>query len=301
MAAPSSARDGEGLSLQTLLVASAASAAAAIIVSLFWQQGTIMAAAITPVLVALLRELFHRPAKALSTARSVRRPAAASSGAGAAQVAAGSSSARTTAVYAPAPGALSGATSTGGHLREDETEPFATEPLTDETLPLDPTDATRPIAFGDGDAETRPLEGDAEAETRPLERDGHGEAQPLEPGEAETRPLADAADARTRPLADPVEGETATRPLADDGAAGRPGRGVADAHTHGPVPAARRARGVHGERGARAAFLAALRGRRVKTAIVTGLLAFLIAALVLTVPELIAGRSFTPGPGRTTL
>jgi hypothetical protein len=81
VAAPSSASGGEGLSLQTLIVASLASAGAAIIVSLFWRQGTIMAAAITPVLVALLREAFHRPAQAISSARpslhtAPRRPGA---------------------------------------------------------------------------------------------------------------------------------------------------------------------------------------------------------------------------------
>jgi hypothetical protein len=52
---------GEGLSLQTLVVAAAASAAAAVIVSHVWKDGTVIAAAMTPVIVAIVKELLQRP------------------------------------------------------------------------------------------------------------------------------------------------------------------------------------------------------------------------------------------------
>jgi hypothetical protein len=52
---------GEGLSLQTLVIAAAASAAAAVIVSHIWKDGTVIAAAMTPVIVAIVKELLQRP------------------------------------------------------------------------------------------------------------------------------------------------------------------------------------------------------------------------------------------------
>src|SRR4051812_10233161 len=60
---PSGAKEGggEGLSLQTLVLAAASSAAAAIIVSHVWKNGTVVAAAMTPVIVAILKELLARP------------------------------------------------------------------------------------------------------------------------------------------------------------------------------------------------------------------------------------------------
>ena len=42
------------LSLKTLLIAGAASAAAAFVIPLFWQPGTVFAAAMTPIIVALV-------------------------------------------------------------------------------------------------------------------------------------------------------------------------------------------------------------------------------------------------------
>jgi hypothetical protein len=50
-----------GLSLTTLLIASASAAAAAVVVPLFWQRGSIVAAAITPVIVTLVSESLKRP------------------------------------------------------------------------------------------------------------------------------------------------------------------------------------------------------------------------------------------------
>src|SRR3954447_5106654 len=60
---PSGANEGggEGLSLQTLVLAAASSAAAAIIVSHVWKNGTVVAAAMTPVIVAIVKELLARP------------------------------------------------------------------------------------------------------------------------------------------------------------------------------------------------------------------------------------------------
>src|SRR3954447_23226782 len=60
---PSGANEGggEGLSLQTLVLAAASSAAAAIIVSHVWKNGTVVAAAMTPVIVAVVKELLAKP------------------------------------------------------------------------------------------------------------------------------------------------------------------------------------------------------------------------------------------------
>jgi uncharacterized membrane protein YvlD (DUF360 family) len=52
---------GEGLSLQTLVVAALASAVAAIVVSHLWKDGTVIAAAMTPVIVAIVKEMLARP------------------------------------------------------------------------------------------------------------------------------------------------------------------------------------------------------------------------------------------------
>src|SRR3954451_21090350 len=63
MGMPSRATEGggEGLSLQTLVLAAASSAAAAIIVSHVWKNGTVLAAAMTPVIVAVVKELLAKP------------------------------------------------------------------------------------------------------------------------------------------------------------------------------------------------------------------------------------------------
>src|SRR4051795_8035155 len=63
MGMPSGAKEGggEGLSLQTLVIAAAASAAAAVIVSHVWKNGTVVAAAMTPVIVAIVKEMLARP------------------------------------------------------------------------------------------------------------------------------------------------------------------------------------------------------------------------------------------------
>jgi hypothetical protein len=63
-----------GLSLRTLLIAAAASAVAALVIPLFWRPGTVFAAAMTPIVVALVSELLHRPVDTVSSVRARRPP-----------------------------------------------------------------------------------------------------------------------------------------------------------------------------------------------------------------------------------
>ncbi len=63
-----------GLSVKTLLIAGAASAAAALVIPMLWRPGTVFAAAMTPVVVALVSELLRRPVETVSSVR-VRRTA----------------------------------------------------------------------------------------------------------------------------------------------------------------------------------------------------------------------------------
>jgi hypothetical protein len=54
-------RDEESrISVRALVIASAASATAAVVISQFWRQGTLLAAAMTPVIVTVVSELLHR-------------------------------------------------------------------------------------------------------------------------------------------------------------------------------------------------------------------------------------------------
>ena len=55
-----------GLSLQTLVISSLAAVAAASLVPMFWQRGSLLATAITPIVVAIVSELLNRPAKAIT-------------------------------------------------------------------------------------------------------------------------------------------------------------------------------------------------------------------------------------------
>src|ERR1051325_6604962 len=57
---------GSRLSPQPRIVASLASLTAAIVTSTFWQRGTPITAAITPVIVALASELYSRPARRIT-------------------------------------------------------------------------------------------------------------------------------------------------------------------------------------------------------------------------------------------
>ncbi len=64
------ARDepARGISLKTLAIASVASALAAYVVQAIWRPGTLIAAATTPVIVALLTEALNRPVSHVSRA-----------------------------------------------------------------------------------------------------------------------------------------------------------------------------------------------------------------------------------------
>jgi hypothetical protein len=61
-----------GLSVSTLMIASASSLAAALVVSKLWGGGTLIGAAMTPVIVALVSEGLRRPARAIDTVRTTR-------------------------------------------------------------------------------------------------------------------------------------------------------------------------------------------------------------------------------------
>src|ERR1700712_71013 len=61
MAQGKGSTSGEGLSLQTLVIAAAASAVAAVVVSHVWKGGTVIAAAMTPVIVSIMKELLAKP------------------------------------------------------------------------------------------------------------------------------------------------------------------------------------------------------------------------------------------------
>jgi hypothetical protein len=71
-----SEKTDSGLSIQTLVIASAASVTAAIFVHEVWNGGAIFGAAITPVIVAIVSESLKKPTKKLTAVREVRRPRA---------------------------------------------------------------------------------------------------------------------------------------------------------------------------------------------------------------------------------
>lgn len=83
MSANGAHKEREGLSLTTLIIAAAAATAAAIVTSYFWKGGTIMTAALTPVIVALVKEglerpiqsgVVQRPIQRMAESRTARRP-----------------------------------------------------------------------------------------------------------------------------------------------------------------------------------------------------------------------------------
>jgi hypothetical protein len=61
------------LSIRTLAIASVASAAAAVVTSQFWIHGTWVTAAVTPVIVAVVSELLHRPTEAVARKMTTER------------------------------------------------------------------------------------------------------------------------------------------------------------------------------------------------------------------------------------
>jgi hypothetical protein len=66
-----------GISLQTLVISSLAAVAAAVVVPMFWERGSLIATAVTPIIVALVSEALNRPAKVITAAapRVTRRSA----------------------------------------------------------------------------------------------------------------------------------------------------------------------------------------------------------------------------------
>src|SRR4051794_22225335 len=71
--APPNRKGGGGLSLQTLVIASAASLTAAMATSRLFPPGTIYASAMTPVVVAAVSEFLSRPVDRVSALREERR------------------------------------------------------------------------------------------------------------------------------------------------------------------------------------------------------------------------------------
>lgn len=63
---------GEGLSVQTLIIAAFASGIAAVVVSYFWARGTILFSAMTPVAVAIISEMLKKPVESERLRGSVR-------------------------------------------------------------------------------------------------------------------------------------------------------------------------------------------------------------------------------------
>ena len=69
MTRPPRADSGDRLSVRALAIASVASATAALITARLWAPGTALAAAVTPVIVAIVNELLSRPAEHVSWLR----------------------------------------------------------------------------------------------------------------------------------------------------------------------------------------------------------------------------------------
>src|SRR5215218_1162659 len=59
-------KSGGGLSIQTLLISAVAAVAAATVVPMIWEHGTILATAMTPVIVALVSEGLKKPVQHVS-------------------------------------------------------------------------------------------------------------------------------------------------------------------------------------------------------------------------------------------
>jgi hypothetical protein len=61
-------KEKSGLSIQTLAISALAAVAAAVVVPMVWERGTLVATAMTPVIVALVSEALRKPAQAISSA-----------------------------------------------------------------------------------------------------------------------------------------------------------------------------------------------------------------------------------------
>jgi len=72
MSTPAPSSSSSGVDLLTLAITAIASATAAFVCSQLWARGTLASAALTPVLVALIKETLSRPAQVVSQAVPVR-------------------------------------------------------------------------------------------------------------------------------------------------------------------------------------------------------------------------------------
>jgi hypothetical protein len=59
-------KEKSGISIQTLAISAAAAVAAAVVVPMIWDRGTLIATAMTPVIVALVSEALRKPAERIS-------------------------------------------------------------------------------------------------------------------------------------------------------------------------------------------------------------------------------------------
>jgi hypothetical protein len=218
------------LSPRTLVVASAASASAAAVTSQLWIAGTWIAAALTPVLVALLSEALHRPTRRIAR-WTTERPAR--EGAGAQPARASARGLPAGARSAPAPGGLPGEPAPVRLYRQ----PQARRPR--RRLALGAVVATALIAFvvaiaaitagdllaggsiGKGAAKTTLFRGgtsdsssDERDGTQPQEREQSTESQPETTPPAETTPEPPPT-AETPPAGEPAP---AQQPAPDSGA-----------------------------------------------------------------------------------
>lgn len=231
MASNAPADKRSGLSARTLVIASIASLSAAVITSYVSTRGTPIAAAVTPVIVALVSELLNRPATVIAQRLTVETDAL--------PEAAG--------VGPPPPRRET----RGEAARDDEA-----------TRPDDQTSATEALAAGDP--------------TRPTEALGEGRRPRTGEQAATLRQTA-----RERPV-------TASTPGEGNGSGAGPPR------SGGPRGDGR------GPDGMRVYAGQPRRGLPWKAIAATATLAFLIAASLLTLPELLAGQSVGAGDRGTT-
>jgi len=61
-------KSSSGISIQTLVISALAAVAAAVVVPLIWERGTLLATAMTPVIVALVSEALRKPAEKITVA-----------------------------------------------------------------------------------------------------------------------------------------------------------------------------------------------------------------------------------------
>jgi hypothetical protein len=66
-------KEKSGLSIQTLAISALASVAAAVITATFWEKGTLVATAMTPVIVAVVSEALRRPAEVIKVRTTTTR------------------------------------------------------------------------------------------------------------------------------------------------------------------------------------------------------------------------------------